>query len=51
MSHKCAEAIIGKLATDEGFRRRFLEDATGALAGWTGRSSARSVREYLAADS
>jgi hypothetical protein len=29
MSHKCVEAIIGK--PDEGFRRRFLEDAVGAL--------------------
>jgi hypothetical protein len=31
MPHKCVEAIIGKLATDEGFRWRFLEDAVGAL--------------------
>jgi hypothetical protein len=31
MSHKCVETIIGKLATDEGFRRRFLQDALRAL--------------------
>jgi hypothetical protein len=31
MSHKCVETIIGKLATDEGFRHRFLQDALGAL--------------------
>jgi hypothetical protein len=31
MSHKSVETVIGKLATDEAFRRRFLEDAVGAL--------------------
>ena len=32
MSHKCVEAIIGKLATDEAFRQRFIEDPTTAVA-------------------
>ena len=36
MSHKSVEAIIGKLATDEAFRRRFLTD-TAALLGELGR--------------
>ena len=31
MSHRSVETIIGKLATDEGFRRRFLADASTEL--------------------
>ena len=31
MTHKSVESVIGKLATDEGFRRRFLEDPPSTL--------------------
>jgi hypothetical protein len=31
MSHRSVETIIGKLATDEGLRRRFLADAPAVL--------------------
>jgi hypothetical protein len=31
MSHRSVEVIIGRLATDESFRRRFVADAPGVL--------------------
>ena len=32
MTHRNVETLIGKLATDAGFRRRFAEDPGGVLA-------------------
>jgi hypothetical protein len=32
MSQKCVETVVGRLATDEAFRRRFQEDRMSVLA-------------------